>query len=250
MNSKIKCLIVDDERNSREVLKKLLDEYTEEVEFIGEAADAEGAFKLINDLNPELVFLDIQMPGGDGFSLLNKFQEINFEIIFVTSFDQYAINAIRFNALDYLLKPIETKELTDAIARLVEKTRNRKRENKKIEALLHNLKNTNKRITVHVGDKVKLIEESDILYIEADGRYSNIYTADDEKYTTPRNLKDFEDNFGDQTSFIRISKTYMVNATYIKEYSKGEPFVIKMNTGTTFEVARRKKAEVLEKLKG
>jgi len=250
MNSRIKCLLVDDERNSREVLKKLLAEYTNTIDIIGEAADAETAYNLINDLKPELVFLDIQMPGGDGFSLLKRFTAINFEIIFVTSFNQYAINAIRFNALDYLLKPIETKELDNAIKRLIEKTRNTKREHKEIEVLLHNLKSTNKRITVHVGDRVKLIEESDIIYIEADGRYSNIYTSDEQKYTTPRNIKDFEDNFCDQTSFIRISKTYMVNATYIKEYSKGEPFVIKMNNGTTFEVARRKKAEVLEKLKG
>lgn len=242
MKPRINYVIIDDEKNSREVLKKLLRPYNSVFNFVGEASNSDSAFELIKSESPHLIFLDIQMPGGDGFSLLSKFgNEINFEIIFITSFDQYAINAIKANAADYLLKPIDTEELENSLDKI------QKRITEKIS--LHKNKPSDKKLTVHYGDKVKIITGSEVSHIVANGRYSDIFTTDGHKYTTPRNLKDVEDFFGKESEFMRISKSLTINVSEISEYSKGDPFVIKLNTGYSFEVARRKKAEVLKLLK-
>lgn len=243
MKDKINYLIIDDEKNSREVLKKLLNPFCDNFNFLGEATNIDSAFELINTLKPNLIFLDIQMPGGDGFSLLRKFEgEIDFEIIFITSYDQYAINAIKANATDYLLKPIDTFELENSLDKARKKILERM-------ALLQN-KSMDKKFTVHYGDKVKIIMGSEISHIEADGRYSNIFTSDGQKYTTPKNLKDIEEFFGSDSELVRINKSLTINISEISEYSKGDPFIIKLNSGNSFEVARRKKAEVLRLLKG
>src|SRR5438128_556965 len=115
MKNKIRTIVVDDESHSREVLRDLLESFFPEIELVGEAENVEGAYKLINEVEPQLVFLDIQMSRQSGFNLLKKFSEVPFEVIFVTSFDRYAINAIKFSALDYLLKPVEVKDLGEAI---------------------------------------------------------------------------------------------------------------------------------------
>lgn len=249
MNGPISCLLVDDERNGREVLRKLLLPYSESMTIIGEAANTEEAFEIINRLKPQLVFLDIQMPGGDAFSLLKRFEAIDFEIVFVTSYDHYAISAIRFNAIDYLLKPIDTTELDQAVKKVVERIGKNLVNREPIDTLVYNLKNAVKRMAVHVGDKVKMVHTNEIIYIEGDGRYSDIYTVDGSKYVTPRNLKEFEEFFGEASTLLRISKSLLVNTKEIVEYSKGDPFVITLSSGCTFEVARRKKADVLDRLK-
>lgn len=242
MKPRINYVIIDDEKNSREVLKKLLRPYNSVFYFVGEAANSDTAFELIKSEKPHLIFLDIQMPGGDGFSLLSKFgNEIDFEIIFITSFDQYAINAIKANAADYLLKPIDTEELENSLDKI------QKRITEKIS--LHKNKTSDKKLTVHYGDKVKIIVSSEVSHIEANGRYSDIFTTEGQKYTTPKNLKDVEDFFGEDSEFVRISKSLTINVSEISEYSKGDPFVIKLTTGYSFEVARRKKAEILKLLK-
>lgn len=249
-NHKITCLIVDDERNSREVLKKLLGMHADSIEVIGMAVDADDAYTKIIKLRPQLVFLDIQMPGGDGFSLLKRFDEISFEVIFATSFDQYAINAIRFNAADYLIKPIDTDELNSAIEKVSNRIHNNIRQQETLSALLYNLDASVKKIPVHTGDKVKLIREDEILFIEGLGRYSEITLNNGNKYVTPRSLKEFESFFETRSKLIRISKSTIINSAEITEYSKGEPFIITLSNKSSFEVSRRKKADILDKLRG
>lgn len=242
MRYKIGYIIIDDEKHSREVLKKLLMPYNDDFDLVGEASDIETAFELIKTVKPHLIFLDIQMPGGDGFSLLRRFEnEIDFEVIFTTSYDQYAINAIKVDAADYLLKPIDTDELEKSIGKIQKKITGK--------MSLHQNKPSDKKLTVHYGDKVKIIASSEVSHIEANGRYSDIFTTEGQKYTTPKNLKDIEFFFGEDSEFVRISKSLTINISEISEYSKGDPFVIKLNTGYSFEVARRKKAEVLKLLK-
>lgn len=248
-NGSISCVLVDDERNGREVLRKLLSPYSESLHVVGEASNADEAFEVILLLKPQLVFLDIQMPGGDAFSLLKRFDTIDFEIIFVTSYDQYAINAIKFNAIDYLLKPIDTTELNVAVEKVVGRIQKNLNNRESIDTLLYNLKNPVKRMAVHVGDKVKMIHADEIAYISGDGRYSDVHTIDGNKYITPRNLKEFEEYFAETSTLLRISKSLLVNTKEIVEYTKGDPFVITLNSGNAFEVARRKKAEVLEMLR-
>lgn len=246
----MKALIVDDERNSREVLAELMKKFFPEVEMVGEAPNVESAYKLIIEKGPHLVFLDIEMPRGNGFSLLRKFDDVPFEVIFVTSYDHYAINAIKFSALDYLLKPIEVKDLKEAIEKAKRAISVRHSSNGQIVNLLHSIDKEAKdpKVAVHTGDKVILLESKSIIYIESDGRYCNIVTKH-EHYTLAKYVKDFEDYFGKDTDFVRIHKSYLINTQHIKEYSKGEPFIITMSNGKSFEVARRKKPEVLERLR-
>jgi two-component system, LytTR family, response regulator len=252
MDKKITALLIDDEKNSREVLKKLLAKHCVVIEVIGEAADAEEAFDVAIKLKPQLVFLDIQMPRGNGFTFLKKFEKIPFEVIFVTSYDQYAITAIKFNALDYLLKPVDIEDLKYAVNKMAESLQEKVDKQPLIINLLQNVEADmrERKFAIHSGEKVKMLCEKDIIYIEGDGRYSHLHISENVQYTTPKNLKDFEDFFGNESTLIRISKTFILNATYIKEYSKGDPFIITMTDKKTFEVARRKKTEILEKLKG
>lgn len=249
--NKIIALVVDDEANSRNVLKKLLDTVSDNINVIDTAADVEEAYMKIQAYKPQLVFLDIQMPKSNGFNLLKKFEQIPFEVIFVTSYDKYAINAIKFSALDYLLKPIEVDDLKNAVNKAIKTIEDKENKDALIVNLLHNLETDvpEKKIALHANDKVKMISELNIIYIEGDRRYCNIYTTADEKFTTAKYLQDFEEYFNDTSSFIRINRSFIVNAKHIKQYSKGEPFIIEMIDGRSFEVSRRKKAEVLEKLK-
>ncbi len=248
---KVKSIVVDDERNSRTILTTLLKEVGPEIEVVGEAQGVDEAYRLINELHPQLVFLDIQMPGGNGFTLLRMWKEIPFDVIFVTAFDQYALNAIKYSALDYLLKPVERQDLKLAVDKALRNIQFRLNRQQQIVALLNNLdpKVEDKRIALHVHDKVKLINVNLIAYIEADDSYCKIKLVTNENYTIAKLLKDFEEMFSNSCDFVRIHKSCMINVKHIKEYTKGEPCVIEMRDGRQFEVSRRKKQEVLEKLK-
>ena len=249
MSEKIKVFLVDDEKDSREVMANLLRNYVSEIAIVGEAANVESAYKGILEKQPDLVFLDIQMPKSNGFSLLKKFEVIPFEVIFVTSFDQYAINAIKFSALDYLLKPVEVSDLKEAVAKALAVIGKKQNSSLQIINLLHDLQeNVARRIAVHSGDKVRFLHQSDIECIEADGRYCRIFLNNSETFVTAKYLKEFESYFGEKSLFVRISKTYLINISQIKSYSKGEPCIIEMATGKLFETSRRKKQEVLERL--
>jgi len=246
----IRTLLVDDEKNSREVLFKLLTIKHPNLEIVGEAATVEEAYELCVTLKPQLVFLDIQMPQANGFNLLKKWNEIPFDVIFVTSFDHYAITAIKFNALDYLLKPIDIKELDAAVEKVIKNYAAKTNENLQVINLIQSLdaNASDKKIAIHSGDKVKIIKSSEVQIIQGDGRYCHLTLQSGEKLTTPKNVKDFEDYFGAKSNFIRISKSHMINASFVKNYFKGEPFIIQMINDETFEVARRKKSEVLAKV--
>ncbi|MDP1814119.1 MAG: response regulator [Leadbetterella sp.] len=247
---KIRVLIVDDETNSREVLSNLLLKHTIDIEIIGEASNVDEAYEMCCKLLPDLIFLDIQMPRSNGFNLLKKFKEIAFEVIFVTSFDHFAITAIKFNALDYLLKPVEIIELTSAVEKAKVNIRRKNNQNLQYINLLYDLENDiqEKKFAIHTGEKVRMINSSEVIFIEGDGRYSIIYMVSNELLTTPKNLKEFEDFFGSKSKFIRISKSILINSTHIKEYQKGDPFIIKMVNDKIFEASRRRKTDVLEKL--
>lgn len=252
MDNTIKAIIVDDEKNSREVLSKLILKRHPEIKILGEASNVDDAYALCLALSPQLVFLDIQMPRANGFNLLKKFDNIPFETIFVTSFDQYAITAIKFNALDYLLKPVEVAELKNAIEKAAQNINAKVNQQPQVVNLILALESKleDKRFAVHSGENVKIIKESDVVLIKGEGRYSHLSLISGETFTMAKYLKDFEDYFGEKSYFIRISKTYMINTRFIKEYSKGDPFIIKMMGNQTFEVSRRKKPDVLLKLKG
>lgn len=251
MNYKISALLVDDEEKSRKGLRNLLSKFCPEVELLGEAEDITEAYDLIIDKKPDLIFLDIQMPNGNGFTLLKKFTVVPFDIIFVTSFNEYAINAIKFSALDYLLKPIEVNDLIGAVNKAIAKKTSQLNSQVQVLNILNitEAEAIEKKIVVHQNDKVMLLRVNSICYIEADNRYSQIYTDTGEKYTVTKTLKEFEEFFIDNPAFIRISKNFMLNVNFIKDYTKGEPCIVEMEDGKNVEVSRRKKQDVLERLK-
>jgi two-component system LytT family response regulator len=226
-------VIVDDELKSREVLKMLLADY-KEVTIIGEAAGIEGAITLINQAKPDVIFLDIKLRAGEGFEILDSFPERDFEIVFITSYENYALKAIKYHAFDYLLKPIDLEDLDRTIDKLA----------RKFESKKEQIKSTNQCLIVHSGSTVRVIEPPEIHYIIADGAYSLIY-SEDGSYSIAKTLKDIEPVIAGSRLFVRISRSVLINITFIKEYSKGLYFAITMKDGKMFEVSRRKKAEVL-----
>lgn len=252
MNEPIRTIIIDDENQSRIVLKKLLSNFPDDIEVVGVADNADLAYKLINEKKPALIFLDIQMPRGDGFTLLKRFSEIQFEIIFVTSYDKYAISAIKFSALDYLLKPVEMSDLKNAISKARSRIKEKITNKSQIINLLHNLNSAvsqSHQFIFQSGDEMKVVKSEDIVSIESEGSYSKIITVTNERFITAKYLKDFEDYFGESPYFIRIHRGCLLNTRQIKGYSIGEPCIITMSNGEYHEVSRRKKQEVLEKLR-
>jgi two-component system LytT family response regulator len=246
----MKTIIVDDEEKSRRVLRNLLEKFCPEVQVCAEAEGVEIAAQLVKDIKPGLVFLDIQMPTGSGFDLLRKYNELPFEVIFVTSYDEYAINAIKFSALDYLMKPVEVDDLKRAVAKAMKKSSGSSTGLQVIN-LLNNTSedHVEKSVAVHVNEKVMFVKINTIVRIEADNRYAHLHTRDGNKYTVTKTLKEFEEFLANNKAFVRINKNYMLNLNSVKNYSKGEPCIIETEDGMTFEVSRRKKQEILEVLK-
>jgi len=251
MSKQINAIIVDDEQDGREVLQQLLAMHAPEIKVIAQADSADQACTLIDSLHPELVFLDIQMAGKSGFSVLEHYHNINFEVIFVTSYDQYALTAIRFNALDYLLKPIAVDELKFAAQKAVARITTKQEYEDRIKNLLESLdeRKGSKKIAVHVKESVHLISVDEMMYVKAAGNYSCVVMHDKNTYMVSRMLKEFEDYLRNTSPFMRINKSTLANPSYISKYSKGEPCIVTMADGQTFEVSRRKKQEILDWLK-
>jgi two-component system LytT family response regulator len=245
----LNVIIIDDERACRQLLISLLNRHCPSVTVMAEANSVESGVAAIKEKRPHLVFLDIQMPKGTGFKLLEQFEDIFFEIIFVTSFDKYALNAIKFSALDYLLKPINVLELKNAVDKASSKVN---KENKLIEYqnLLNNLRpNTDKKMIIHYNGMAIPIKMSEVGYIMADANYSVIHMKNKQEYYTAKTLKLIEEYVEELPDFIRINKSIIVNKTYIAHYQKGESYLVHLQNGKEFEISRRKRPEVLEKLK-
>jgi two-component system, LytTR family, response regulator len=247
----LRALIVDDERSSREVLKQLLIDFCPEIEIIGEVSSAQLAYEFVLQTQTDLVFLDIQMPTGNGFTLLQKFEVLPFDVIFVTSFDQYAISAIKLSALDYLLKPIAINLLKDAVIKALRTNELKSNKHPQMINLLQlvNPEVIEKKIALHHHDNVKLVKLSEVIYIEGNINYTDITVISGEKYSSSKTLKEFEEYLSPFNFFIRIHKTAIININHISKYSKGDPFIIVMQNKKEFEASRRRKHEVLEKLK-
>lgn len=248
----IKALLVDDEASSRNVLKQLIFNFCPEITICGEASSVETAFDLIQSQKPQLVFLDIQMPNGNGFSLLRKFDKIEFDVVFVTGFDQFAIEAIKFNALDYLLKPVEVNELKKAVRKSLQRIQEKQSSTSLVINLLSNLNQDaeEKKIPLHTSNQVRFVSLGEILYFEANGNYSEIETMSKERFISSKNLKEFDEMLEGLNQFIRINRSVILNTKKIKAYNKSEPFIITLINGKEFEISRRKRNEVLERIKG
>ena len=218
----IRAIIIDDELKARNLLGKMLKEYCPDVEVLADCEDLPNGVKAIRKLKPDLVFLDIEMPGHSGLELLDFFdeQEVSFSVIFVTAYNSYAIKAFKLSAVDYLLKPVEPDDIEQAIERF--RRRTLKERNNSYTALRENLKEgILDRIAVPDANSIKFLLLDDILYFKADNTYTDIYFADGNKLTISRTLKNIEDTVSN-AQFFRCHKSYIVNLKYLTDYVKSD----------------------------
>ncbi|MEP7264013.1 MAG: LytTR family DNA-binding domain-containing protein [Bacteroidota bacterium] len=238
----MKACIVDDEKKGRDSLQTLLEQYCSEVEVVGQADSVENAYQFILKNKPELVFLDVEMPQGSGFELLKKFDRISFKTIFVTAHQHYAIKAIRFSAIDYLLKPVDVDELVAAVQNAVQS--DRQNQQQQYTGLLENLEHAGpNKIAIPVKDGVTFIDPCDIIRLQADGTYTHIFTGTG-KYTASRNIKEYEELLSDQF-FFRAHNSHLINLKHVRHFSRVDGYFVQMSDGSTVEVARRRKDEFL-----
>lgn len=247
----IKAIIIDDEAHCIRLLKSLLAEYgRDRIELLGSFQTVEQGITAIYNLHPDLIFLDVQMNGQTGFDLLKQIKEINFEVIFTTAYEKYAVQAFKFSAIDYLLKPIDSDDLINALDKVFQKI-SKDEISLKLEALFHNLKNINgpKKISVPTLDGLVFLEIMDIIRIQSHSNYTTIYLKDHQKLTVAKTLKEYENLLSDY-NFYRVHNSHLINVAHIKKYNKGKGGIILMSDQSEIEVSSRKKEEFLKKLSG
>jgi len=246
----IKAIIIDDEQHCITRLSGLLDEHFAHTIFLaGSFQSIEDALIGIKNIQPDLLFLDVQIQDQTGFDLLKKIDGIDFEIIFTTAYEKYAVQAFRFSALDYLLKPVDTDDLKIAIHKLKEKISKNDTAGK-LDVLFHNLKNLqgiSKRICVPVVNGLVFLQVNDIIRCQSDINYTTIFLKDNKSLVVAKTLKEFESMLEDY-NFFRIHNSHMINLNYIKSYNKGKGGYVIMTDNSSVEVSTRRKDEFLKRL--
>ena len=243
----IKAAIIEDEKRSRETLIGLLRLYCKNIIVVGEANGVQQGKELIDQTKPDLIFLDIQMPDGSGFNLLELFDPIHFGIIFTTAYDQFAIKAIRFSAIDYLLKPIFPDDLITAVER-AERTLQLGGYKQNVDTLLDNLKKPAgdlPKIVLSTTEQIYVIKVIDIIRCEADDYYTLFFFKDGTRLMISKTLKESEELLSEY-NFIRPHKSHLINSFYIKSFKKQDGGYIVMTDGSEVPVSRRKKEKIIE----
>lgn len=242
--NKIRAILVDDEEGARDVLENLLLRFCPNVELIAKCENVLKAVEVINKEQPDLVFLDIEMPNYSGFEIVRFFKDISFEIIFVTAYDQYAIRAFEVAAMDYLLKPIDIDRLKNAVARVIQQ-KNIEQQSQRLSLLGNTLENKQlKNIIISDKGQQHIIAIEDIIAIEAQESYCNIHT-NEKTYIASKNLKHFETILENLSQFFRVHKSWLINKKYIKQYSKSD-LSIQLSNGLITKLSKYKKAEFEE----
>lgn len=251
----VTCIIVDDEIQNQEVLSKMIDQFCPSVKLLGTAESVENAVKLIKDVNPDVVFLDIEMPGGNGFTLFDQIKNPSFITIFTTAHAEYAIKAIKFAAFDYLLKPINLLELKTAIEKVSAKLRSGiyKGDNNErmADVLRSNKKNSSfdfNKIALPTTEGIEFYNVADILRCEADRAYCIFHLTNKRRIIISKSLKEYEDMLTD-ANFFRVHKSNMVNINHVTKYLKGKGGMVQLSDSSLVAVAVRKKEEFLNFLK-
>ena len=245
----VRTVLIDDETDSIRVLQRLLNAYCPEVEVIGTADGVETALNLIQMARPDLVFLDIEMTHGNAFDLLNQLQPITSQIIFVTAFDNYAIRAFKYSALDYLLKPVDIDDLREAVKRAATKVQG-KNFLDQMETLLYNMETfqlSQQKMAVPTLTGLVFVPIKDILRFEANGSYTTIYLTSKEEIIATRNIKEYEDLLP-AAIFCRVHNSHIINLHKIQKYHKGRGGYVIMEDGSNIEVASRRREEFLRRL--
>lgn len=243
----IKAVIIDDEMHCIETLCLLLADFCKEVQVIDQCRSAKMGLEAIEKYKPDLVFLDIEMPIMNGFEMLEHFKEIHFAIIFTTSYDQYAIKAIRFSALDYLLKPVDPKELVNAVKKVQEQRHLPMAE--QFQMLLKQVQGKGtqfNKVAVPTYEGFELIPVDLVVYCEAQDNYTHLFLKDKTKIIACRTLKEMEQQLQDFPFFVRVHHSYLVNLNEVKKYIRGEGGYLVMSDGSTVNVSRSRKDSLMK----
>lgn len=236
---KLTAIIVDDELHGRENLKKIIETYCREIEILGCADSVVNAKELVSAHKPDVVFLDINMPVLDGFDFLEEYDERNFMVVFVSAHEEYGINAVKAGAADYLLKPVNIKELKQTVKRLL------LLQNKKMK---DEIINEIDKLVIPASHGFNVLVIDDIIRLEAEGCYTKVFIKDRKDTFVSRTLKDFEDKLP-KKNFYRIHKSHLINLKYVKEYSNVNGNFVIMTDGSKIEISRRKAPEFIQKIK-
>ena len=245
---KLKALVVDDEFNARSNLKLLLDEFCPEIEVIGTAESADDARLKIEEINPDVLFLDIAMPNEDGFSLLKSIPNQRFSVVFTTAYNEFALKAFKSNAIDYIEKPISIEDLQNATQKLIRI--HGSREQRTSEEITHFIEEVIEpkaldRISIPTRDGYIILKNEDILHLEASDNYTMIYLNNGKRHLSSKNIKIYEQNL-DPSVFYRIHKSHIINVKHhLKEFSRSEGNVAILSSGKLVPVSRRKLTEFL-----
>lgn len=239
----MKAIIIDDEEDARIVLEQMLKKHCPDVQVIAKAHSIETGIAAIQKLAPDLVFLDVELQPGNGFDILERLPNTNFEVIFTTAYDHYTLKAIKFSALDYLLKPLDIDELKEA----VEKAHKKSSSFSRITNLLLNLKEGKpKKICINCQDGIYYIDPEEIIRCEADANYTRFFLTENKTVTASKTLKDYDELLS-EFNFIRVHHSHLVNLRHVKKYVKNEEGLL-MSDGAVVGISTRKKAEVLQLL--
>jgi Response regulator of the LytR/AlgR family len=243
----IRTILIDDEPNNLTNLKTLLNQYCLEIAVIGEASSARQGSELIELINPDLVFLDVEMPGQNGFDMLSRLSQIRFELVFVTAYNNYALKAIKFNALDYILKPIDIEELIASVGRVKQRLADKSQlEFTRLAFQNLQLPRKNNRIALASADKVEFFEVDTIIRCLGENNYTRFYFENGQSRLVSKPLSEYEELLSD-FNFIRVHKSHLVNGQKIVSFIKSDGGYVKISDGSSVPVSRRKKDELLSR---
>ena len=246
MKNILRTVIVDDEQDAVNFIESIANEYCPNIEIVGKAYSAIEGVEVISKLKPDLVFLDVEMPHGSGFDLLAGFPEKEFEVIFITAFNHYAIRAIKFSAVDYILKPININEFIEAVKRVEESRKEKKGGSMSFQTLFENLQtNIPSKLAIPTSSGMEYLNTRDIIRVEADRSYSWFFMENGDKFLVSRNLKEYQELLSDR-NFFRTHNSHLINLEHVKKYIRHEGGYIEMTDGSNVPISRGKKDLFLE----
>lgn len=243
----IRCVLIDDEKNALEMMEWLLKTYCPEVEIAAMCNSSELGIDAIHKHKPDIVFLDIEMPNMNGFDMLEKFDKLFFDVVFCTAYDQFAIKAFKYSALNYLLKPVDPGELKDTIRRIEEKksTPSKEQFDLLLQTMKQSSKSTPQRIALTTGDGLLFVPTSEIIYCEAESNYTNVVLANGKKILVSKVLKDVDEVLSGP-DFYRVHSSFLININHIKKLVRGDGGYIIMDNDATVSISRTKRQEFME----
>ena len=243
----LKAIIIDDEPDCVKLLALQLKMYCPQVQVVAGCTESETGYLKIKELLPDIVFMDIEMPVMNGFQLLEKIGSIQFSLVFVTAYDQFAVKAFRFSALDYLLKPIDGKDLKAAVEKAEQRHWPQPQQLNLLKEQLHGVtKNIPDKIALPYQNGVIFAEIKNVIYCESDNNYTRIYTVDGKKYLVAKTLGDIQEVL-EERNFLRIHRQYLINLSHIKKYVRGDGNYVIMSNDQSIPVARNQKERLVER---